>query len=319
MSFGQSTGRFTDDLLKLRARSYDNCQNCGRKLPREIACYAGYDADGKPLYVGDCCKHLISELASHIYWWWENDKRCEPDTRLWRYMDFAKFVAMLESRSVYFARADHLGDQFEGAAGVAERRPEWDAFYLDFFRNAVRTVPGRTEPPPPEHVEQEAARLLKDIAHQGEQDRRRTFVSCWHANGVESEALWRLYCPPPMMGLAIQTTAGLLASALNDPHIKLGRVQYVDFRKSFAGFHDRIFWKRKSLSHEMEVRAVIARHDAQEAPGVQRNVDLEKLIVSIVASPFAPSWFTPLVKSTLGRFGVALDVTRSELLAEPFF
>jgi hypothetical protein len=124
-------------------------------------------------------------------------------------------VAMLESRSLYFARADHLGDQFEGAAGVAERRPDWDAFYLDFFRNAVRTIPGRTEPPPPEQVEQEAARLLEDIRQIGEQDRRRTFVSCWHANGVESEALWRLYCPPPTMGVAIQTTVGLLANALD--------------------------------------------------------------------------------------------------------
>jgi hypothetical protein len=41
-----------------------------------------------------------------------------------------------------------------------------------------------------------------------------------------------------MMGVAIQTDARLLTEALgNDPQIKLGRVQYVDFRKAFAGFH----------------------------------------------------------------------------------
>jgi hypothetical protein len=39
-------------------------------------------------------------------------------------MDFAKFVAMLEQRSLHFARANALGDAFEGAAGIAERKRE---------------------------------------------------------------------------------------------------------------------------------------------------------------------------------------------------
>jgi len=34
---------------------------------------------------------------------------------IWRYMDFTKFVAMLESDSLYFARSDRLGDPFEAA------------------------------------------------------------------------------------------------------------------------------------------------------------------------------------------------------------
>jgi hypothetical protein len=84
------------------------------------------------LYVGKCCEHLMAELASHVYRWWEVDKRCEPETRLWRYMDFAKFVAMLDQRSIFFARANLVGDPFEEAAGIIERQPEWDAFYLQF-------------------------------------------------------------------------------------------------------------------------------------------------------------------------------------------
>jgi hypothetical protein len=104
-------------------------------------------------------------------------------------MDFAKFVALLEQRAVYFARADRLGDTFEGAAGITDRRPEWDAF--DFFRHAVSTGPGQKELPSTAHVEQEAARLLREFSTIGERDRRRTFVSCWHANTGESEALWQ--------------------------------------------------------------------------------------------------------------------------------
>ena len=315
-----STGRFTDELRRLMARSYDTCQSCGAKLPIEEAAYAGYAVGGSPLYVGACCERLIAELATHVYWWWEVDKRCEPETRLWRYMDFAKFVAMLERRSIYFARADVLGDHFEGASGIAERRPQWDAFYLDFFRRAVTTVPGQKEPPSSEHVEREAARLLREISIVAELDRRRTFVSCWHANAGKSEALWRLYCPPPMMGVAIQTDARLLTDALgNDPQIKLGRVQYVNFRKGFAGFHDRIYWKRRSLSHETEVRAVIQRLDVQEDVGLASSVDTHKLLLSVVPSPFAPAWFASLVELTMRRFGIDLNVARSELLSEPFF
>jgi len=75
----RSTGRFTDDLRRLMARSYDSCQSCGSRLQREIAAYEGYGADGSPLYIGDCCLHLLTELATHVYWWWEVDKKSEPE------------------------------------------------------------------------------------------------------------------------------------------------------------------------------------------------------------------------------------------------
>jgi hypothetical protein len=76
------------------------------------------------------------------------------------------------------------------------------------------------------------------------------------------------------MGVAIQTDARLLTEALgNDPQIKLGRVQFVDFRKAFAGFHDRIYWKRRSLSHEAEVRVEIQRLDVWEDEGLAISID----------------------------------------------
>ena len=36
------------------------------------------------------------------------------DTVLWRYMDFTKFVSLLEKSALFFPRADKLGDPFEG-------------------------------------------------------------------------------------------------------------------------------------------------------------------------------------------------------------
>lgn len=317
----ESTGRFTPDLRRLMHDSYDVCRSCGKQLERDVAAYAGYAQDGSPQYVGRCCQALISELATHVYWWWEVDKRPDPSTPLWRYMDFAKFVALLEHRAIHFARADQLGDKFEGASGITERLPEWEAFYLDFFREAIRTAPRAADSTlSAEEVESQAVRLLQQFNSLAEQNRMRTLVSCWHANSVESEALWRLYCPPPTAGVAIRTDVMALKKSLaDDSNIEIGRVQYVDFRKSFAGLHDRIFWKRKSLSHEAEVRAVIRKFEPQDLPGLFVGADLPRLMQAVVPSPFAPMWFSALLKATMDKFEVDATIVDSELLSEPFF
>jgi len=315
-----STGRFSNELMALRSRSYDRCQSCGSQLPRDVAAYAGYAADGTPRYVGNCCVSQISELATHVYWWWEADKRVESETSLWRYMDLAKFIHLLEEETLFFARADTFSDPFEGASGLLQREAEWDRWYLDYFRNAVRNPPEGYPPPPEEQVEANARRLLASIRGGAERDRRTTFVSCWHANTGESEALWRLYCPPGTVGVAIETSADRLFKAL-DPstRIELGKVQYIDFRKSFAGFHDRIFWKRKSLSHEAEVRAVTTAHLDEKWTGLPVAINLQTLCKSVVPSPFAPPWFTETLKALVARYQMQLSLVESELLARPFF
>ena len=134
------------------------------------------------------------------------------------------------------------------------------------------------------------------------------------------EALWRLYCPPGSAGIAIRTTAGALNSSLgDDPDISIGRVQYIDFNKGFAGTYDRIFWKRKSLAHEAEVRAVITEHEELPESGVRMPVDLKQLISAIVISPFAPVWFVDVLKETISRFDLDVPVRQSELTDQPFF
>ena len=34
--------------------------------------------------------------------------------KVWRYMDFTKFVLLIDSRRLYFTRADKFDDPFEG-------------------------------------------------------------------------------------------------------------------------------------------------------------------------------------------------------------
>lgn len=318
----KSTGRFTQRLSELTHYSHDRCSKCGSKLQQGIPSYAGYDSQGIEIYVGDCCKREIDELASHTYWWWENYERPTDTTQMWRYMDFSKFVALLNNRALFLSRADLLGDSFEGARGVASREEKWREFCENYFRDAILTAPRNTSPPTEKEVEEGIVRLYEDFKTLGKEELQRTFVTCWHANDSESEALWRLYCPPGTTGIAIRTHFKNIKNSINgDELVKFGFVQYIDFKKQFAGTYDRIFWKRISLKHEQEIRgvAISPMHESVERSGISISVNLSTLIEEVVVSPFSPDWFTQTLKATMKQFGLKVPISSSELLDQPFF
>jgi hypothetical protein len=47
---------------------------------------------------------------------------------LWRYMDFAKFVALLTSKKLFLSRADKFEDRFEGSYSNANIRSRHEAY-----------------------------------------------------------------------------------------------------------------------------------------------------------------------------------------------
>ena len=51
----------------------------------------------------------------------------DTDSRIWRYMDFTKYVSLLQHRGVFFGRADRLGDPFEGSIsrGTKDAERRW--------------------------------------------------------------------------------------------------------------------------------------------------------------------------------------------------
>ena len=317
----KSTGRITHGLRRVMTQQWNQCATCNHLISEERPAFAGYHADGTPLLVGACCAVRLVELATPVYWTGTLNLSIEDSQPVWRYMDFAKFVAMLQQGGVYFPRADKLDDRFEGAVGLASREPDWDRFYLDFLRTAVTTAPpGHSQPElSEEHIERETRRLLKELKTAW--SRARTLlVSCWHANSVESEALWRLYCPPPTPGLAIRTTVGRLWDAtVHDASAIVGRVHYLDFRRSFAPGDQRIFCKRLSLSHEREIRVTLDNDGTSSLMGKTLACDLNALIDKVIISPFAPAWFGEVVSDAISKFGFAFEVQKSELLDEPFY
>ncbi|WP_170756176.1 hypothetical protein [Ruegeria lacuscaerulensis] len=318
----KSDGRITHRLRRMMTQQWNTCVSCGRNTPQGRPVFAGYDENKKELLVGACCSDRLAHLATPVYWTGTLNLSAPDSSKVWRYMDFTKFVAMLMQQGLYFTTAENFSDPFEGAIGLADRETIWDNYYLDFFRQAVTTAPPGYTPPKlsDQEVEAEAHRLLKSIKATSTHVRK-SLVNCWHENDDESEVLWQLYSPPSETGLAIQSTVGnLWEAASNSDQAIVGRVHYLDFRKRYASIQsERIFCKRQSLSHEREIRIVLQNDRNEPSNGQVLKCELRNLIDGIVISPFAPSWFVDVLNSTIAKFGFEFDIRPSSINDEPFF
>ena len=62
------------------------------------------------------------------------------DAILWRYMDFTKFVALLEMRALFFARSDKLNDPFEGSLPKRNIEARYTNLHPE-FEEAILSLP----------------------------------------------------------------------------------------------------------------------------------------------------------------------------------
>ena len=227
---------------------------------------------------------------------------------IWRYMDFTKFVSMLAHRGLYFARADLLGDPFEGSMpkmSVAARR----AFAKE------HNMPGNA---------------LDGIGQFLRFSRGWTFISSWHMNEVESAAMWQLYAKSGE-AIAVRSTFERLDECVGDT-CYIGVVKYVDYDTDVIPTENLFYpyiHKRLSFAHEREVRALIqelptteGKLDYQRPPsdeGRWVDVDLAALVSDVFVAPTAPDWLRPLVKDVCAKYGLDKEVRQSAISAQPIY
>lgn len=315
----KTTHRHTRELDVFYNEHRNACTNCGKEFQNGMRAHLGYNTENTPVVLCDDCAYLLSETVERYNWRELEYEKVMPEAKLWRYMDLSKFLSMIGRKTLYFASAESFEDIFEGAKGILERKGEWDEFYLAFFKKALQSVPGiNSEDLTVKHIENNATRLLSEMTAIGEENRKHTFVSCWHHNEYESEAMWKLYSTNVSNALAIQTTYQQLYEALDkDPSIEIGKVKYIDFSKSFASINGPYWYKRKSFEYEREVRAIIRNHHAHD--GIEKEVNLEKLISAVYISPYAPKWFKDVVYDVMQKYELNKPLYHSEMLKTPFY
>lgn len=297
-----------------------SCTNCGGQFRDGMTVHLGYLAGKKPAVLCDDCSQLLAETVDRYRWIKPEYEEVSPTAKLWRYIDLSKFISLIANKKLYFASLESFEDIFEGAKGIVERKEEWDDFYRGFFKRALQTVPGMNPSSLTEqYLEENAARLLSEMEIGGKIERKITFVNCWHYNQHESEAMWKLYSTNVKNALAIQTTCQQLYEALGkDPYVQIGKVQYIDFAKCFSSVNGSYWYKRKSFEYEQEVRAVVKAQKAN-GNGIEKEIDIEKLITAIYISPYAPKWFENVVGDVAKRYGLNKPIIHSEMAAIPFY
>jgi hypothetical protein len=244
----------------------------------------------------------------------------DPDAKIWRYMDFTKFVWMLEKNALHFTRGDRFDDIFEGAIpkpNVAQ------------MRNRVTSIGATTD----------AAGMdpVAFVVQLCEGMRGRVAINSWHLNEHESAAMWNVYLKSNE-GIAVRSTVRRLRESLsNDPQTMawVGVVQYVDYEHTpipLGNLLTMFLYKRKSFEHERELRALVARarvaddgvtqmltDEAFEESGADIAVNVAELVVSVFVAPTSPPWFEELIRSVLRRYGLDRPVVRSDLDASPLY
>ena len=149
---------------------------------------------------------------------------------LWRYMDFTKFVSLLESASLFFPRVDILGDSLEGTVTqvTIDARRKMLGVAEEQIKRSMQEHSGRL----PVELESRLFETDKVLADMLRWSRQWTYISCWHINDGESAAMWRLYAKSDE-AIAVRTTLGRLEGCLDDhrgpPHGEpiIGKVKYM--------------------------------------------------------------------------------------------
>lgn len=345
MDLPKMTLNFTQELHVFHKENHDNCTICVKPFKNNDRAHLGYNEHRDFVYTCDDCRDKLAETVVRYNFSKRSFSVPSESTTLWRYIDFGKFVSMLLTKSLYFTKVSKFNDPFEGAIGIMDNKSSYDKSMIFALVVAQLTAPNNNNSPlpPSKEITDKALKIVDDLekgtisdedkaivsnaqrlsseleAHRTEK-RDMIYVNCWHENEFESDAMWTLYAKDITNAVAIKTTYQKLYEALNrDPLIDIGRVNYINFNKAFSSNNSTQWYKRKSFSHENEVRAVLINETRRELDGVPIDVDLDILIDSIYISPYAGNWFVDIVKDVLKRYNLDKRVFHSDMAKQPLY
>jgi hypothetical protein len=239
----------------------------------------------------------------------------DENTKIWRYMDFTKFVSILDKRALFLSRIDRLGDKFEGSL---PKEIPWN-----HMKQELKKLGGKEGG----LKKQKYSSAREIMTYLVRSEIPRVFVNSWHMNENESAAMWKLYLKSDE-GLAIQSTYKRLLGCFNkEDNVVVGLVEYVDYTSESKVniIEFPYICKRKSFEHEKELRALIKiplsdflSHDGIP-DGLHVSVSLDTLVEKVYISPTAEPWFKELIISVMQKYQLSKSVTKSSLSDDPIY
>jgi len=198
------------------------------------------------------------------------------DLKIWRYMDLAKFIDLIEKKSLYFSTLNELKDFFEGKypSSIWNLRSEKE------FKIKL------------EEIERKTKTMMT--------------VNCWNLSEDESLGLWSVYVNG--RGIAVESTIGNLINSLHDTSedIEMGLVRYIDYKIDMIdkkNIYDLVSYKRRLFEFEHEIRLFFQKEKINKnqikKKGTYIRVDLKKLITRIILSPSSQAWYKEVIEDIL--------------------
>ena len=228
------------------------------------------------------------------------DDSLKESLRLWRYMDLARLISLLETEAIWLARADTFKDRHEGRF-PNEMRMLMVKAYKSFSKD---------DPSPVKNADDFQDYLLKN-----------TFISCWHKNIDENMAMWEIY-GRDTYAIAVQTTVGRInksidSSRLSGHSLFLKPVSYKNSEDvpGVLRYEDCFFRKREHFAFEEEVRISFDMYspenptkDTPYGYGLPASINI--LIECIYVHPDSSEWFVDVVNSITKHYEVHAEVKR---------
>ena len=226
-----------------------------------------------------------------------------PSNIVWRYMDFAKFVDFLETRSLRLTQADKFPDKFEGSFTLSIKKEIEKAYTENKIKFTYSEFKNKL--------------------------RERVYISCWRNSTTDSMAMWQLYGQADC-ALAITTTISRIDQAVlaNEYLYKtyIRKVKYVDYSDNpeiqISPYSNIFSYKHNAYEYEKEVRIILDRYHEDFSKesmcdSVLLNIDVGKFLTGVIISPQAPDWFDSLVRKIMYRYDFDVEVKKSKLSSDP--
>ncbi|MGJ0490725.1 hypothetical protein [Methylobacter sp.] len=219
---------------------------------------------------------------------------------LWRYMDLAKFVSLLEKEAIWLARADTFGDKHEG------RFPDEMREYIE---KAYENFGDDNKSP------------VKDASDFQDYLLKNTFISCWHHNLDENMVMWEIY-GKDKNAVAIQTTVENLANNIDSSglfgySLMMKNVEYknADEITGVLLYEECFFRKRQHFSFEKEVRISLDTYSrlnpTKVTPyGYELSVFPNGMIQKVLIHPDSSNWFCDVVNSITSKYQLHAPVEK---------
>lgn len=196
------------------------------------------------------------------------------NAKIWRYVDLAKMLSILDKESMFFTRSDKFRDPFEGKYPLqnTEGKKTIDC-KKDTWINCW-------------HLNKYESAAMWDL-----------YQNSGYGIAIQStfNRLENSLIGYPEIYISEVKYIDYKKNSIQDDHTLIP-----------------FLYKRKSFEHEKEIRAIIQGFSTNEN-GIYVETDIHNLVENIYISPLTPEWVVDIIKSITLKYGYEFNIKKSQL------